>query len=324
MFSKGLVWPVLGLLLSSASASPCRRSTTPLKLTIKHEGNLKPSINADFPDPSIIQLEDGSWVAVATNGGPNDKYRKLQVATAKDLLGEWTQKQADALPDKGWTTGVATWAPDIRRVDNGEYIVYISPQLTADKHCIGVARSKSPTGPYKYDEEPLVCGPDNYKGAIDASGFKDPDSGKTYLIYKLEGDVSGPTGGTPIMLQEVEGSDGTTFIGEPVKIFDRVEEEDGILVEAPNIVKLGNGKYVLFHSSHHFQDPLYNVKYAYADKLEGPYTRAPEPLITAPDFGLKAPGGATSNVEGNTLVFHGWCPDNDNIRCMYAVEYEYN
>ncbi|KAF4456336.1 hypothetical protein F53441_1495 [Fusarium austroafricanum] len=313
MIAKGLVWPALGLLLSSTSAFPTRRS--PLKLTVKHEGTLKPSINADFPDPSIIQVEDGSWVAVATNGGG----RKMQVATAKDLLGEWTLKQEDALPDKGWTTGENTWAPDIRRIDNGEYIVYLSPEIKTGRHCIGVARSKNPTGPYKYDEKPLVCGPDNLKGAIDASGFKDPDSGKNYLIYKLEGDVSGPTGGTPFMLQEIEG-DGVTFIGDAVKIFDRVGEEDGVLVEAPNIVKVG-GKYVLFFSSHDFRDPLYNVKYAFADKLTGPYTRASEPLIKKPDFGLDGPGGATSNDAGDAMVFHGWCGEERNIRCMYAVEY---
>ncbi|RGP77122.1 hypothetical protein FLONG3_4637 [Fusarium longipes] len=245
----------------------------------------------------------------------------MQVATAKDLLGDWHLHDEDALPDKGWTTGQHTWAPDIRRIENGDYIVYLSPEIEEGRHCIGVARSKNATGPYKYDNRPLICGPDGYKGAIDASGFRDPDTGKNHLIYKLEGDASGPTGGTPIMLQEVEG-DGTTFVGDPVKIFDRIGEEDGVLVEAPNIVKLGNGKYVLFFSSHDFRDPKYNVKYAYADKLSGPYQRASEPLIKAPDFGLNAPGGATSNVDGDILVFHGWCSDNDNARCMYSVGYE--
>ncbi|KAF5964999.1 endo-arabinase [Fusarium bulbicola] len=215
MITQGLVWPELGLLLNPVYAGTIRQSA--LKLTVKHEGTLDPAINTDFPDPSIIQLEDGSWIAVATNGGPPDNYRKLQVATAKDLLGEWTSLQEDALTDKGWTTGENTWAPDIRRIGS----------------------------------------------------------------------------------------------------------EDGVLFEAPNIVRLGNGKYVLFFSSHDFRDPLHNVKYAYADKLSGPYTRAEEPLIAAPDFGLDAPGGATSSEAGDTLVFHGWCPDNKNNRCMYSVEHEY-
>lgn len=85
MISQTLAWPVLGLLLNSVSAGLTHRGT-PLKLTVKHQGSLKPRINADCPDTSIIQTEDGSWVAVATNGGPaGDGYRKLQVATAKDL-----------------------------------------------------------------------------------------------------------------------------------------------------------------------------------------------------------------------------------------------
>jgi hypothetical protein len=114
MVFQALPWPILGLLLNSVSAGLTRRDS-PLKSTVKHEGTLKPRINADFPDPSIIQV-DGSWVAVATNGGPaGDGYRKLQVATEKDLLGEWELKQEDALPDKEWSTGENAWAPDIRR-----------------------------------------------------------------------------------------------------------------------------------------------------------------------------------------------------------------
>ncbi|KAH6951362.1 glycosyl hydrolase [Fusarium avenaceum] len=298
MISQTLAWPVLGLLLNSVSAGLTHRGT-PLKLTVKHQGSLKPRINADCPDTSIIQTEDGC---------------KLQL---QKTLGEWDLKQEDGLPDKGWTTGEDTRAPDIRRVDNGDYIVYLSPEIETSRHCIGVARCKNATGPN--DQEPLICGPEDHKGAIDASDFKDAASGKHYLICKLEGDATGPTGGTPIMLQEIEGN-GTTFIGKPVKIFDRIGSKDGVLVEAPNFVRLGNGKYVLFFSSHDFRDPLYNLKYAYVDKLSGLYIRAPEPLIAAPDFGLDAPGGATSNEVGDTLVFHGWCPDDKNIRCMYSIE----
>ncbi|KNB09506.1 hypothetical protein FOXG_10071 [Fusarium oxysporum f. sp. lycopersici 4287] len=299
MITQGLVWPVLGLLFNPVSAGTIRQSA--LKLTVKHDGTLNPAINADFPDPSIIQLEDGSWVAVATNGGPPDNYRKLQVATAQDLLGEWTLQQDDALPDKGWTTGENTWAPDIRRVDSGEYIVYLSPEIEAGRHCIGVARSKNATGPYTYDEKPLVCGPDDLKGAIDASGFKDPDSGKNYLIYKIEGDASGPTGGTPIMLQEIEG-DGITFIGDAVKIFDRIGSEDGVLVEAPTSYALATGNTSCSLAVTIFATRCIMSNMRTRIKLSGPYTRAGRASDCGhPDFGLDAPGGATSNEAGDTL-----------------------
>ncbi|CRK23815.1 hypothetical protein BN1708_018068, partial [Verticillium longisporum] len=49
------------------------------------------------------------------------------------------------------------------------------------------------------------------------------------------------------MLQEV-GPDGFTKIGNPVQILDRTEA-DGPLVEAPDIVRLEDGTYVLFFSS---------------------------------------------------------------------------
>ncbi|KAF5004591.1 hypothetical protein FDECE_8921 [Fusarium decemcellulare] len=325
MICQANLLPFVGLMLSLVSAAPTSNYTdTPrqaLKLTINHEGPLEPRIDSDFPDPSITQAKDGSWVALATNGNG----KQFQIATAKDLLGKWTLKDYDAMPDLGWTNGEEMWAPDLRTLDNGQYIFYYSGRLATGnhEHCIGVARSDKIAGVYKPDARPIVCPPEGFHGVIDAAGFKDPETDKRYIVYKLEGDVSKPTGGTPLMLQEVE-ENGSTLIGEPVKILDRIEEEDGILVEAPNIVRLGNGLYVLFYSSHRFDDPAYAVKYAFSDKVSGPYERAPESLIKKPDFGLDGPGGMTSNEAGDTLVFHGWCGEERNKRCMYSVAYSYS
>ncbi|KAJ4326755.1 hypothetical protein N0V84_002876 [Fusarium piperis] len=317
MASRVIFWTFLGAAVNSAFGAACL-PRTPFKLIAEHKGDLAPSVNLDFPDPSIIQIEDGSWVAVATEGNG----RHLQVATTSDLLeGEWSVKDYDLLPENGWTNGENFWAPDIRRLNDKEYIIYFSGRRQSDgQFCIGVARSEDPVGPYTHDKEPLICAPEGYHGVIDASGFKDPDSGKNYVIFKYEGDASGPTGGTPILIQEIQ-DDAKTLVGEPTQILDRIGELDGPLVEAPNIVKLKNSVYVLFFSTHLFTDPKYDVNYAYSKSLTGPYTRAEESLIEAPDFGLKAPGGMTSNEAGDILVFHGWC--REKARCTYAVPYKY-
>ncbi|KAM5369669.1 hypothetical protein ACJZ2D_008928 [Fusarium nematophilum] len=315
MLVPALLLFVSGLVQSPVSAAPHVNHT--LKISINHEGPLEPRIDSDFPDPSISQADDGTWVAIATNG--NGKH--VQIATAQDLLGEWTLQSFDAMPSNGWTNGQDFWAPDLRRLDNGQYIVYFSGRLSTgnNPHCIGVARSTDILGPYEPDSRPIVCPPEGFTGVIDAAGFRDPKTGRNYVVYKLEGDVSGPTGGTPLMLQEVE-SNGSSLVGEPVKLLDRIEEEDGPLIEAPNIIRLKNGIYVLFFSSHMFDDRVqYDVKYAYSHDLSGPYVRAPGSLIKAPDFDLAGPGGMTSNEEGDTLVFHGWCGEK---RCMYSVGYE--
>ncbi len=57
--------------------------------------------------------------------------------------------------------------------------------------------------------------------------------------------------------------------------------------------------------------PLYDVSYATATKLKGPYTKSNVPLmVTNRPFQLEAPGGASAINNGKNwqLVFHGNCP----------------
>lgn len=57
--------------------------------------------------------------------------------------------------------------------------------------------------------------------------------------------------------------------------------------------------YILFYSSHCYSTTSYDVAYATASSVNGPYTKAAVPLLRTPDFpGLVGPGGASSNGAG--------------------------
>ncbi|OIW29445.1 Arabinanase/levansucrase/invertase [Coniochaeta ligniaria NRRL 30616] len=294
-----------------------------------------PILPLDFPDPSILHDTDGTWYAFATAGNG----RQIQVATSPSASGPWTYLQdVDVLPDTGpWTTGQNTWAPDVRRVGEGRYVMYYSGQrrpLTSDSgellaarhYCLGVAVASSPLGPYVAAEEPWACAEER-GGIIDPSGFLDPVTGRRYVVYKIDGNSVGhggscgngvaPLVATPIMLQEVDAGDGVARVGEAVEVLDR-EEVDGPLVEAPSLAYLG-GRYVLFYSSHCWIEGGYNVNYATAERVEGPYRKSRyNPLVQTGDFGLTAPGGATV-VEGQgRLVFHANCAGG---RCMFEAAF---
>jgi beta-xylosidase len=190
-------------------------------------------------------------------------------------------------------------------------------------HCVAVAVSegKDPLGPYKPEPEPLACHLDD-GGAIDSAGFADSD-GTPYVLYKIDGNSIGnggdcnnaidPIMATPIMLQKLKTSQVSTD-GGPIQILDR-EESDGPLVEAPSLVKSKENVYFLFFSSHCFTSLSYNVNYATAESIKGPYTRAERPLLQTGDFGLVSPGGATVSKDGTKILFHGNCSPG---RCMYA------
>lgn len=126
------------------------------------------------------------------------------------------------------------------------------------------------------------------------------------------------------MLQEMNVNDWVTPVGNPVQILDR-EDEDGPLVEAPSIIRFPNGHYLLFYSSHCYDSVDYDVKYAVATSITGPYTRQGS-LLSSGQFGLTSPGGATPTPGGDVLLFHANCALGlpTLTRCLHTVDLKYN
>lgn len=79
------------------------------------------------------------------------------------------------LKDVPWA-GRQLWAPDVA-YKNGTYYLYFPAKDKQDIFRIGVATSKSPTGPFKAEPEPI---PGTY--SIDPAVFQDTD-GQTYLYF---------------------------------------------------------------------------------------------------------------------------------------------
>ncbi|KAF8590409.1 glycoside hydrolase family 43 protein [Ramaria rubella] len=242
-----------------------------------------PVINADFPDPSILKVDGMSYAFSTNSGGKN-----IQVATSLD--GEtWVLTDIDALPVGSWATTGMTWAPDVIDRGDGTFVMYYA------------AHSISP------DTQ------SSEGGAIDPAGFIDDDSSR-WAVYKVDGNWlggGGPCGNadgshpTPIRLQQF-ASDAITPIGDPITILNR-NAADGPLIEAPSLIKR-DGIYVVFFSSNCFNTDLYDISYATATSITGPYTKAAQPLLITGDDGLTAPGGADSIPDGSMIVFHANIP----------------
>jgi hypothetical protein len=303
-----------------ATATSSSEGKTTIKVSVSIPDNIQPVIDTDFPDPAIIQGPKGKWWAFGTSAGGGPRVR---IASADSPNGPWTyDPDTDAKPDLAWTSDQNTWAPDVQMLAEDSFVLYYSaPRSSGGSQCLGAARASTPSGPYTPDSEPLMCRDDN-GGVIDISGFLDPNTGKRYITYKLEGrevNVDGTNYITPLFVREVSTEDGTTFLGDEALIGWRTED-DGYLVEAPQII-YRSGHYILFYSSHAFNAEDYDTKYAVADSVTGPYERKGQ-LIAAPQGGLWGPGGAQAvSADGvDLLVFHGWCNDRKG-RCMYSTEY---
>lgn len=192
-------------------------------------------------------------------------------------------------------------------------------------HCVGTAVASSVGGPYNPSDDLFACD-QIHGGAIDPSGFLDPQSGRRYVAYKVDGNSlgeGGPCGNeisplpTPILLQQVSWN-GVTKIGEPIQILDR-SDSDGPLIEAPSLAFMG-GRYFLFFSSNCYNTDLYDQTFAVSDSLTGPYIKR-GPLLVTGDLDLRAPGGGEVTPDGQLIAFH---VGPVGQRSMYTGRIQYN
>lgn len=225
------------------------------------------------------------------------------------------------------------WAPELlHRPSDGKWVLYYAATNgTGGIHCIGAAIGSSPAGPFTAGGAPIIC-PGRIGGVIDPTVFVDEsDNNALYLAYKVDGNGRGhggecnnmkdPRVPTPIMLQRMQDDGVTPKPGfDALQLLDRTKE-DGPLVEAPVLVKAGD-YYFLFYSSGCTRQPDYDLRYATATRLTGPYERHEPALVQTKDFRLTAPGsasirhvgeGSNSGAEGTTgpsgsewrLALHG-------------------
>lgn len=291
-----------------------------------------PVITTDFPDPAVINV-DNTWYAFGTQSVFDYENIRVQIATSTDFS-SWTVTGIDALgtlPSWVDASNPLVWAPDVIQRDDGSFLLYFSATTnTAGNgqfHCIGTASSSNIEGPYNSDTDtPFAC-PTDQGGAIDPAGFRDSD-GSRYIVYKIDGNSLGsggscgntvaPIKSTPIMIQPVE-EDGVTFAGSATEILTN-DANDGPLVEGPSLMKASDGTYVLFFSSNCYMTTDYDVSYATSSSVTGGYTKE-LPLFVSGTDGLLGPGGATADVDGQHMVFHGYASQADvgGRRAMYTA-----
>ena len=235
---------------------------------------VNPVLDADFPDPAVIQAPDGHYYAYATQTLRDGQWINVQVARSADLI-QW-QHLGDALPEKpSWARETQDiWAPFVLR-DGDKYLMYYS--ATHDSchdphrgHCLAVASSDSPAGPFVDMGMPLLLGVGfEY---IDPMVFVDPASGKWLLYWG--------SGFQPIRVQEL-GPDRMSFApgSEPINLIwpNPVKGAFPRLVEAAWVIR-HEDFYYLFYSGDNCcgPDAEYGVMVARSERPTGPFVTLEE------------------------------------------------
>jgi hypothetical protein len=161
--------------------------------------NASPRILAGYGDPAVLRTDDGYYLVATSNDAPD----AFPILHSHDLE-RWEPVgfvfPEGAAPD--WTaTGrhVADfWAPEMARVGDEYWLAYTAREKT-NALAIGLARSDSPTGPWRDLGRPLLSGgvtlypsadpaapaPPMSGGVIDSHIFVDQD-GQPYLFWKQD------------------------------------------------------------------------------------------------------------------------------------------
>jgi hypothetical protein len=221
------------------------------------------------------------------------------------------------------------WAPSVIRRDGpcpgaggaACFVMYytgLSATLSPATHCIGVATSEHPSGPFadagilttdppSTDASglPIGCGDVNGNSNIDPAPFVDPVTGQAYLYVSTGRQTAGPW---PRALSVIPlDGDLVHSAGPRAPLLSMSEPWERDVVEAPWLIRRWD-RYYLLYSGGRFTDASYGMGYAVADTPTGPFTKPTATPILATTPEVEGPGGGTVVVGpagGDWLLYHG-------------------
>jgi hypothetical protein len=297
---------------ATAMAQP-RPTATPETpgITIASSGQL------DLPDPFLLSVGRKYYLYVSSAfADPTHSNVPVLAGTP----GHWGPA-SEAMPSvPAWalpaSAGAPTWDPYVVRLGN-RYVMYFAPQLSNRQpatHCIGVAVSASPTGPFvAVGGPPLVC-QTQLGGDIDAQLFSDPHGPRgathpNYLVWKSDNNNLPGSGPTTIWAAPLS-DDGLALAGKAVAIFQPDQAWEEPVLEAPQMVEAPNGTdWLFFSGGGGFFTPNYAIGAAKcAGPLGGCSDTSAGPLIASNAQG-SGPGEETVFVgadHSTWLLYNPW------------------
>jgi beta-xylosidase len=235
------------LLAASGGAQPSR------------SGN--PILQGWYADPEAHVFAGAYWI-YPTYSAPYDQQTFMDAFSSKDLITWEKHPRILEMKNVAWARR-ALWAPSIVEKDGWYYIFFGANDIQSDQESggIGVARSKSPAGPFvDYLGKPLIDKFHNGAQPIDQNVFRDKD-GSYYIVYggwrhcniaRLKDDFTGL----------VPFPDGSTF---------KEITPNGYVEGAYMLLK--DGKYYFMWSEGGWTGPNYAVAYAVGSSPFGPFER---------------------------------------------------
>ncbi|HEV7721956.1 MAG TPA: family 43 glycosylhydrolase [Iamia sp.] len=314
----------LGAVVPPAPANP------PVHGTTNSTEWYKPGVpyTGVHPDASLTSM-GGLLFTYSTNHGSSN----LPVGWSADGI-SWTARTQyegslgmkdgygyynDGFPDMPWTpAGVQKepWAPSVAHV-GGRWVAFMSVRIanpgsytSYGRFAIYVAIADNPMGPFRAaSSSPIVSTSTSSDpgGAIDPDVMVDETTGRAFLIWKTEGNLSG---NLPTVWSRELASSGTGFAGgsSARKLITVSQGWEGRVVENPSMTKV-NGRYVLLYSGNEYSSTSYATGYALCSTPTGPCSKSSSNPIIRSAAGAYGPGGADGIVDARgrfIAAYHAW------------------
>lgn len=277
----------LSLMLTAAITS------TPHAASAQRSGN--PILPGWYADPEAHVFEGEYWI-FPTYSAPYGEQTFLDAFSSRDLV-TWT-KHPHVLDTANvkWAKR-AVWAPSIVKKGDWYYLFFGANDIQNDQQAggIGVAKSKSPAGPFvDHLGKPLIDAFHNGAQPIDQMVFQDKD-GSFYIVYggwrhcniaKLNNDFTGL----------VPFPDGTMY----KEITPTGYVEGAFMLQK-------DGKYYFMWSEGGWTGPNYAVAYAVGTSPFGPFERVGKILSQDSTVATGAGHHSVLHAEGSPnwyIVYH--------------------
>ncbi len=254
-----------------------------------------PILKGWYADPEAHVFEGQYWI-YPTYSAPYDEQVFLDAFSSRDLVA-W--EKHPIIVDTGavrWARR-AMWAPSIVEKDGWYYLFFGANDIQSDQERggIGVARSRSPAGPFEdWLGHPLIDAFHNGAQPIDQMVFRDTD-GSYYIVY----------GGWGHCNIAHLNADFTGFVPFPDGSTFKEITPEGYVEGAFMLLK--DGKYYFMWSEGGWTGPDYAVAYAIGDTPFGPFKRVGKILQQDPGVATGAGHHSVLHAPGSDrwyIVYH--------------------
>ena len=276
------------------------------------------AVGDDHGDPFIIRYLDSFYLY---HTGETSGRRGVSVHRSQNLVDWEFQGYALEAADSGWAWS-DIWAPEVV-YERGTFYMYVSAthrrsggergrwdegEGDDSGRRLGLARARTPLGPFVWDEQPLV-----ESWSIDGHPFRD-DDGSMWLFYNVRGDETRfrTARGTGTVCDRLLAPDRLAGTPTPVTRPSQAWEGpygDWYWNEGPYVLKR-RGTYYQLYSGGSYRDSSYGIGVARAPSPRGPWVKDDDNPIFRSGTRILGPGH-------NSFVYG---PD---VTTRYAVYHAY-